>query len=1254
MSPRTEGLRAPGWAEGARSESGVACGKCALTDGLQRKRARAPAVPLPDGEAPASAPLDQGAASAAPSPPGDPFWFAGPVPSAVQRRVGAAGEGGSDSRVHQAAAQGLQDPAGPLPFLDVIQPLFGRHEVSQVQAHTGPAARAGAEAMGADAFATGAHVAFGRAPDLHTAAHEAAHVVQQQAGVSLSGGVGEVGDPYERNADRVADLVVAGHSAETVLDEHAGARGAPAPLQQRAVQRAGVERAGSGGPRADAPYVDAPVDGSPRGIGVTAGDVVQVRVTGNVHGSTLKARVTAGDQYVKVGASADVLGAECTIIGNTLFVQGVTSNEELAKSACEVTLLENEAELGKLQPKVYGGLDLGIHAWKVTLGAQAGDYAGIPVYGEELDMQAVISDVAATWRAAGIRINLAETTALHLQVQPNPDISVQVEQGLKADPRFDPSGRRVHLVFVPVYERFGLAMSRYSRPEVGPGQLVKDESRQRGFAAPVAVIGVNGFKKPDGTWGSRSKETLAMDQTARVTTAEDKAFHYQSVSSDTAHELGHLLSLPHVPSNPAPNLTNNATSSYLFSHLMHGQVAAPLRNLSADDQQNPGRLVAAQQALSNSAHPRTRLGEMRNSAESPSSYSTQRGALISDQFAQFARAHLRTGKVFSDEVEDEILEAELGLDDLDGLDEFDGGRDQPERVIALENEILRGTSYQHGTADLRSAITDILSDGGLKDTVERDRQRVLFAIGHPHDTIEALVVALAEALPPGKDRLAEELAGYLVENSGPGIQRVATGSVASGGAALAAARGVAGAGHELPFLQPIQRSFGRHDVSEISAHTDSAAAAGARALGATAFATGNHVAFAGAPDLHTAAHEAAHVVQQRRGVSLQRGLGEAGDVYERHADRVADAVVAGQSAEALLDAHAGSGADGGAVQRKPSDVAAFEVTKTAATPGAAAVELAGDPNVQALFAQVFPNGNIAQLPAVVGLNGIAALGDEALEETTVTARWAGGTARWEIEIRNPLFHLFLNEIRWAEDSGDPKPSLFLHKWDRNKDAGGGAGAGLAVFRSMHAAAIALGMTAIVADAIGDPLDAHATENGYYTWARFGFNGVLESDMGNFLGRLSALTERLAGLPAARTRRGELQAALPAECEAPTLGAEARAGRHLELRNRLVLEQHLDEPSQAELDYLTQDAEVAALEAEHATYSAPLAWFTDHCHEFSDLNGMFLAAPDAATRAQMATLWRGFGRTLTEANFDLAPGSSSNQVLANYVADVEAR
>ncbi len=74
---------------------------------------------------------------------------------------------------------------GRRPHHDRIQAAFGAHELGGVQAHVGGAARDASEQIGAEAYATGEHVAFRGAPDLHTAAHEAAHVVQQRASVAL-------------------------------------------------------------------------------------------------------------------------------------------------------------------------------------------------------------------------------------------------------------------------------------------------------------------------------------------------------------------------------------------------------------------------------------------------------------------------------------------------------------------------------------------------------------------------------------------------------------------------------------------------------------------------------------------------------------------------------------------------------------------------------------------------------------------------------------------------------------------------------------------------------------------------------------------------------------------------------------------------------------------------------------------------------------------------------------------------------------
>lgn len=125
---------------------------------------------------------------------------------------------------------------------------------------------------------------------------------------------------------------------------------------------------------------------------------------------------------------------------------------------------------------------------------------------------------------------------------------------------------------------------------------------------------------------------------------------------------------------------------------------------------------------------------------------------------------------------------------------------------------------------------------------------------------------------------------------------------------------------ELPYAAQVQQSFGRHDVSGIRAHLGTQATTAALGINAAAYATGSHVVFAGTPSLHTVAHEAAHVVQQRGGVQLANGIGAEGDRYEQHADAVAQRVVTGQSAEELLTPYAGENGEArGPVQQQPQD-----------------------------------------------------------------------------------------------------------------------------------------------------------------------------------------------------------------------------------------------------------------------------------------------------------------------------------------------
>ncbi|HVV87774.1 MAG TPA: DUF4157 domain-containing protein, partial [Kofleriaceae bacterium] len=213
-----------------------------------------------------------------------------------------------------------------------------------------------------------------------------------------------------------------------------------------------------------------------------------------------------------------------------------------------------------------------------------------------------------------------------------------------------------------------------------------------------------------------------------------------------------------------------------------------------------------------------------------------------------------------------------------------------------------------------AATTDGGTPGQRSLTQQLQRRR---AAG-PAGSSPALEVAAGSAatidVPPADDPFAAHLLGAPVQRAtGPGAVTDDPAQVHD-----LAARGVAGAGGSLPHADAIQRSFGaRHDVGGIGAFVGGDAATAATSIGAEAYATGNKVAFRASPDLHTAAHEAAHVVQQRAGVHLRGGVGEEGDAHERHADAVADRVVRGESAADLLDAYHGGGAG---VQRQAAGV----------------------------------------------------------------------------------------------------------------------------------------------------------------------------------------------------------------------------------------------------------------------------------------------------------------------------------------------
>ena len=210
----------------------------------QKRYASTGAAAAQDAPVPGKQTLTQGMvhpAAAARSAPSEPAPApplsvpSGPRPT-LQMLFGRRSPTSDPEQVHAAAARGTSTAAGQLPHFEQIQRSFGRHDISGVQAHVGADAAASAQEMGAAAYATGNHVVLGAGTDLHTVAHEAAHVVQQRGGVQLKGSVGQVGDAYEQHADAVADLVVQGRSAEALLDQHSGGSGTGAASGAPAVQ----------------------------------------------------------------------------------------------------------------------------------------------------------------------------------------------------------------------------------------------------------------------------------------------------------------------------------------------------------------------------------------------------------------------------------------------------------------------------------------------------------------------------------------------------------------------------------------------------------------------------------------------------------------------------------------------------------------------------------------------------------------------------------------------------------------------------------------------------------------------------------------------------------------------------------------------------------------------------------------------------------------------------------------------------------
>jgi len=691
-------------------------------------------------------------------------------------------DGGIDASLEPAAVQraalaGVASDGGELPHRDAIQASFGAHDLGGVRAHVGGAAAEASRAIGARAYATGEDIAFSQAPDLRQAAHEAAHVVQQRAGVTVDGGVGRAGDRYEQHADAVADAVVRGQSVQALLDPFGHGRGAGGAAIQRTPEDA-VRR-------------------------------FEQLVEANAHPTltmltTLVEPMPPEDRSAVIAAIESRLGAE--LAGR---VRAATAGRlaPIAVAPSEITHADDD-------PGRLADLELrDVFALYAMRGHSGGEH---PSGFHRVPNGAVFS-YAWVRGPAGTAILRGEVRSRLLRgATPGaPGVtSAQRDAYRAALDGLDGAPDRLAELRAMVDE----AAERSANGETATAPSLVDTGRQgRTYSA-------RGASRLDGE-DMTGRIHAAMDVPGPEGTGVYAPVAGTVVSSGMSRGYGNLITLVH-DDLPAPYVGRRFETAY--AHLSQRLVE--------------GGSVAAGQAI----------GLMGNTH--------------TDEHGHGGRVAAGMG-----------VHLHFGVIELFGGAAAHAWSSAGEEAYAARRDHIRPDDW---LAALHSHISEAPYDataGAHRDDAPSHGERVQRSASGDAPADNADVVATAQA-------------------------------------------GVSGGGGVLPHLDAIQASFGGHDVSGIRAHVGGAAAQAARSIGARAYATGDAVAFGQAPDLHEAAHEAAHVVQQRAGVDVDGGVGRTGDRYEQHADAVADAVVRGESAHALLDPFGHSGRTASAaIQRTPEE-----------------------------------------------------------------------------------------------------------------------------------------------------------------------------------------------------------------------------------------------------------------------------------------------------------------------------------------------
>jgi len=890
--------------------------------------------------------------------------------------------------VASAAARGLAAASGSLPFADRIQDAFGAHDISGITAHSGPAAREAGDAMGAAAYATGSDVVFARTPDLHTAAHEAAHVIQQAHGVNLPGGVGSPGDAYERHADAVADAVVSGQSAEGLLDAFVGSGGSALGVQAKALSGPVQMNGEDSGPvisiqssflspwslqekKMKPEVLTSYDDASSLAADAWAfvDKIVQYVDSKDPKYNKLNDALSALDQrMIYWGGNNDRLEmADATAFSKELAsAENAVHDFSIDLSNCWIGAAW---DYDKLKISFQGDLVLAKQKDIVRLSrrviSRLQPILKILETGPSKHIKPLEAEIK-TWTKIGTDFDGGEFFTISTTFQPVLDAWDNTEallndlnnlpvrsQPIKMGKSFDMNGAynistyeaAAYFVSDVGSELFFKHSDLFPSKEDPPHRYAKSYEEWRNEWSQFQDT-ASEWGKASGDWDLGISDAQAKEIDSKVKQLEKRLeWVHDAFKADIKAAKAGLRKAARDAKEAEKNARDAMRAAFLSNAsnpdiAFAGQTIDGLVGLAVElnsayqeiggwDGGSPGWFLRSELpgilgkgvSVANvivdwsSETTMTKgsgfegLAALENAMSVAGLVMTPTMALFTAHIGPMLKAITALmGKLQVQLIRLNDLAAEMGMDGQYYPGADPGGEDMWIFMSAVMHAGSAGgvptppgsvVEYFESFRDKIGAATQkkvpmddgVLGTGFFQDLDTKAFKAYIFST---RDTVWSCLYG-SRPVP---------------------VQRKGEGGKSDAVVQAAAERGTAGSGGPLPFGSQIQESFGKHDVSDVKAHTGPAASAAAKDMGARAYATGTDVAFKGTPDLHTAAHEAAHVVQQRAGVNLKGDVGQAGDAYEKHADLVADAVVAGQSAEPLLDRVAGGGAPGTGVQRK--------------------------------------------------------------------------------------------------------------------------------------------------------------------------------------------------------------------------------------------------------------------------------------------------------------------------------------------------